>query len=68
MEKKGKMQEQDTDFYADTMEQEKVLRSFSDLNYEKGIFVNAFAGGLNREKGIFDQKAIFVSKQEKENE
>lgn len=51
------------EFYADTMEQENVTRSLKDINREQGIFTNRFEGGLNREKGIFDETALFITKQ-----
>ena len=35
-------QRADTDFYADTMEREKTRKAFSDVNREKGVFINRF--------------------------
>lgn len=58
----GKKQEVNTDFYADTMEHEKVSKAFGDMNREKGIFVNQFEDGLNRNRGIFDSTAVFKTK------
>lgn len=55
-------------FFADTMEEERKIRSLSDLNREKGIFTNAFADGLNRDEGIFNKTAIFKVKRGKEYE
>lgn len=57
--KKGAVEDE---FYADTMERETVTHSLTDINREQGIFSNAFAEGLNREKGIFDGTALFVTK------
>lgn len=49
----------EVEFYADTMEQEEKKKEFSFLNRDKGILVNEFEKGLNREQGVFDQTAVF---------
>lgn len=55
----------EVDFYADTMEQDTLIKSFGDINQHSGIFGNKFADGLNREKSIFDKKAIFITERGK---
>lgn len=63
MKKKEQGQRPEAEYYADTMEQEEQTRKHSSLNQEKGVFVNAFADGLNRERGVFDRTALFLTKQ-----
>ena len=55
-------QRAETDFYADTMEREKTRKALSDINREKGVFINRFEEGLNREESIFDSTAVFRMK------
>lgn len=63
MKKRGQRQSPEAEYYADTMEQEEQLKKNASLNQEAGIFVNAFADGLNREKSVFDRMALFLTKQ-----
>lgn len=65
IEKTGEADERHSDagYYADTMEKEKKADGFSDMNLEKGLMVNALGGGLNRERGVFDATALFVTRQ-----
>lgn len=58
----GKSGMEETDFYADTMERETTVQSFSNINRDKGIFKNKYAEGLNLEKGIFEKTALFITK------
>lgn len=60
--KKKNMQNSQEEFYADTMEAETKQKAAVSINCEKGIFAHAFADGLNRDKGIFDQAALFRTK------
>lgn len=53
----------DAEFYADTMEEEKKAERLSAMNLEKGVMVNALGEGLNRERGVFDSTALFVTRQ-----
>ena len=52
----------ETDFYADTMEHETKNQPFKDINCSKGIYTNKFEDGLNREQGIFEKTALFITK------
>jgi len=61
VEKQTKKHMSDNDYYADTMEHEEVKRKSEPLNHDKGIYVNEFADGLNREKGVFHKTALFVA-------
>ncbi len=56
---KEKKQYPEVEFYADTMEQEEKKKEISFLNKEKGILVNEFEKGLNRDQGVFDRTAVF---------
>lgn len=56
---KEKKQYPETEFYADTMEQEEKKKTGSFMNEDKGILVNEFAKGLNRSQSVFDQTAVF---------
>jgi len=52
----------ETEYYADTMEQEREVKPFADMNREKGIYVHDFSKGLNVDKGVFDSSVIFKTK------
>lgn len=56
-------QRPDTEFYADTLEQEESKQKQLPLNREEGILINKFAGGLNKNQGVFDSTALFLTKQ-----
>ncbi len=53
----------DAEYYADTMEKEKRTERLSSINMEKGVMVSALGDGLNRERGVFDTTALFVTGQ-----
>ena len=63
MKKREQGQRPEAEYYADTMEQEEQTRKRSSLNQENGVFVNAFADGLNHERSVFDRTALFLTKQ-----
>lgn len=50
--------------YADTMEMEKKRQKASDFNEDRGLLVNAFSEGLNRNRGVFAGTAIFLTDRE----
>lgn len=56
-------QRPDTEYYADTLEQEEKEQKQLPLNREEGILVNKLADGLNTEQSIFDRTALFLTKQ-----
>lgn len=60
---KKKTQSTDIDFFADTMEQERITKALGDFNCQRGIFENAYAKGLNKEEGIFNSTAIFKTRE-----
>lgn len=47
------------EYYADTMEQEKTVKTTGDFNLQKGIFTNKYSEGLNTDCGVFHRSAIF---------
>lgn len=53
----------DEDFYADTMEAEETKKKAEFLNRERGIFTKLGDQGLNTQKSVFDQGAIFYGKE-----
>lgn len=65
---KGKQEENSKkesgeEFYADTMEIEKKRTKAWDFNAEKGVLVREFSDGLNQNRGVFANTAVFVTNQ-----
>ena len=56
-------QRPDTEYYADTLEQEEKKQKQLPLNREECILVNKLADVLNTEQSIFDRTALFLTKQ-----
>lgn len=63
MNEKSQRQRPDTEYYADTLEQEEKKQKYFSLNREEGILVNQLDDGLNREQSIFDRTALYLTKQ-----